>query len=246
MSAAAKASAKLEVAKDGVVRIPKTVFEPSESVSSTSAAASSSSASSASPGKQGVRAVTKVVRLDGTVEEVVVGAPPQNPAFQPRQTVWTGKVVTNDKLEVKLKFHLRKGLALTPELEAKKAELEAAEKAEEERVAARAAKFGTGGSGNKGGKGKGKGKGKGGASQGGEATGAFARLGSGEGAAPVAAKPAPVAPPKATPEQLAWYKNRPKGGVKDLGGAEGALTGSKRSAEDAPADGERAAKQAAS
>ncbi len=50
---------------------------------------------------------------------------------------------------------------------------------------------------------RGKGNGKGGTSPS-EATGAFARLGSGEG---------PVAPPKATPEQSAWYKNRP---VKNL------------------------------
>ena len=115
--------AKLEVAKDGVVRIPKTVFEPMVGAAGSSSSGSSTgagSSSSTSPSKAGVRAVTKVVRLDGTVEEVVVGAPPNNPNFQPRQTVWSGKVVTNDKLEVKLKFHLRKGLPLTPELEAKR------------------------------------------------------------------------------------------------------------------------------
>ena len=40
------------------------------------------------------------------------------------------------------------------------------------------------------------------------------------------------APPKADAETSSWYKNRPKGGVKVLGGSEGALTGGKRSRED--------------
>lgn len=228
---------KLEVAKDGLCKIPKSVFESQPASSAPAAAGSSSNgdagSSSMSPSKVGVRAVTKVVRLDGTVEEVVVGAPPFNPNFQPRQTVWSGKVVTNDKLEVKLKFHLRKGLALTPELEAKKVELEAAEKAEEERLAARAAKFGTAPGASKG---KGKAKGMGGAA---------AAPKEASGADTSAKQPAVIAPPKATPEQSAWYKNRPKGGVKVLGGAEGALTGSKRAAEDVAAGGPPASKQRA-
>ena len=58
-------------------------------------------------------------RLDGRVDEVVVGLPPNNPAFAPRKAHPGGKIVTNDKLEVKLKFYERKGMALTPELLAK-------------------------------------------------------------------------------------------------------------------------------
>ena len=41
-----------------------------------------------------------------------------------------------------------------------------------------------------------------------------------------------MAAPKAAPEVRAWYKNRPKGGVKVLGGTEGGLTGAKRSADE--------------
>ena len=220
-----------EVAKDGVVRIPKSVFESKPPAPAPAPIAAASSSASAAP-----RAVTTVVRLDGTTEEVIVGAPPNNPNFAPRQTVWAGKVVTNDKLQVKLKFYERKGLALTPELLAKKAELEAAELAEVAAQAKRAAKFGMATNGNKGGKGKGKGKVP-------ASSGAFARLGATEGAAaeqPAAA--AVAAPPKAAPETSAWYKNRPKGGVKVLGGTEGAITGNKRGAEDAPSDAQKAAK----
>ena len=49
-------------------------------------------------------------------------------------------------------------------------------------------------------------------------------------------------PPKADDAQKAWYKNRPKGGVKVLGGTEGAL--GKRPAEEPAAD-QPAAKQPA-
>ena len=51
--------------------------------------------------------------------------------------------------------------------------------------------------------------------------------------------------PKAAPEVSAWYKNRPKGGVKVLGGAEGALTGGKRAADEAGIEGQPPAKQPA-
>ena len=156
--------------------------------------------------------MTQVKRLDGTIEEVVVGLPPQNPNFAPRKCWPGGKIVTNDKLEVLLKFYERKGKPLTPELEAKKAELEAAGKAEAELKAKRAAKFGGGA----GGAGDGaKGGAKGGAKK--------AKAGNGV---------VVEAPPKADAETSSWYKNRPKGGVKVLGGSEGALTGGKRSRED--------------
>ena len=219
----------MEVAKDGVVRIPKAVFEtlPTESAPS--------STKSSAPAAADPRNVTYVTRIDGTVDEVIVGAPPNNPNFAPRQCWPGGKIVTNDKLEVKLKFYERKGIPLTPDLLAKKAEMEAAEKAEAEQLKARAAKFGTG----NGAKGSAKGKGK-------HASSTSGSGGSSNSAGAQAAVPAKAsnvaAPPKAAPETSAWYKNRPKGGVKVLGGAEGAVTGGKRAAEDVPAES-RPAKQ---
>lgn len=42
-----------------------------------------------------------VVRLDGSVAVVTTGAPPNNPAFAPRQAWPGGKIVTNDKLEAR-------------------------------------------------------------------------------------------------------------------------------------------------
>ena len=200
----------MEVAKDGKVTIPSSVFESAPAPAPAAAAGPSSS-----NGK-----VTQVRRLDGSVEEVVTGLPPNNPNFAPRQAWAGGKIVTNDKLEVLLKFYERKGKPLTPELAAKKAELEAAGNAEAELKAKRAAKFG------------------GGAMK--------ARLGGGsssDAAAPAAATKAkakaaaaalPEAP-KVSAETSSWYKNRPKGGVKVLGGNEGAV-GAKR-----PREGEEAA-----
>jgi len=160
-----------------------------------------------------------VKRLDGTVEKVVTGLPPQDPNFAPRKCWPGGKIVTNDKLEVLLRFHERKGLPLTPELEAKKAELDGAANAEAELKAKRAAKFGGAG-------GKGKVVSLGGAD------GAVKGAAKTAAAAAKAAAAEAVVAPKAAPEVSAWYKNRPKGGVKVLGGTEGALTGSKRAAED--------------
>jgi len=162
----------MEVAKDGVVKIPKSVFE-----SQPPEPAAGSSSVLPDGGKK-----TLVKRLDGTVEEVVTGLPPQNPNFVPR-TCWPGgKIMTNDKLEVQLKFYERKGLPLTPELQAKKEELEAAAA---EAASARA-------------KGKGKGKGR------------VVTLGGSEGGVKAAAKV--EAPPKAAPEVSAWYTTRPTGG----------------------------------
>merc|ERR1719359_1878139 len=186
---------KEEVSKGGVVRIPKSVFEPTPQ-------AAGSSSNLPDGGKK-----TLVKRLDGTVEEVVTGLPPNNPNFKPRECWPGGRIVTNDKLEVLLKFHERKGLPLTPELQAKKEELEAAAAA----------------AGSRNGNGKGKAK---------AAKGKVVTLGGSEGALSKAT-PLADAPPKAAPEVSAWYKNRPKGGVKVLGGAEGGLTGAKRSAENA-------------
>ena len=156
------------------------------------------------------KVVKQIKRLDGTIEEVHVGLPPKNPNFCPRKTVYEHKVVTNDKLEVLLKFYERKGKPLTPELLAKKAELEASGVST------------TSGVGNISKQSAKKQKGKGG-----KAKSAVAE------AAPAPAAPEPIVVPKAAPEVSAWYKNRPKGGVKVLGGTEGALTGAKRPAEDA-------------
>lgn len=195
-----------EVAKDGVVRIPKSVFEskpaPAPAADSSSAASSSSSAG-VTAGK-----VTQVKRLDGTIEEVVTGLPPNNPNFAPRQCWPGGKIYTNDKLEVQLRFYERKGMPLTPELEAKKAELDAAAKEAGASKGNLAEKMG-------GGK---KAKGKGGKA---------VKLGGG-----AAAAAATLSVPKASAEQSAWYKNRPKGGVKVLGGVEGVVAVGKRERED--------------
>eukprot|EP00326_Haptolina_ericina_P016404 CAMPEP_0181194398 /NCGR_PEP_ID=MMETSP1096-20121128/14318_1 /TAXON_ID=156174 ORGANISM="Chrysochromulina ericina, Strain CCMP281" /NCGR_SAMPLE_ID=MMETSP1096 /ASSEMBLY_ACC=CAM_ASM_000453 /LENGTH=149 /DNA_ID=CAMNT_0023283903 /DNA_START=182 /DNA_END=631 /DNA_ORIENTATION=+ len=139
-----------------------------------------------------------VVRLDGTVEEVTTGLPPNNPNFCPRQAWPGGKIVTNDKLEVQLRFYERKGLPLTEELKAKKDELEAVKKASQRGVWDRL---------------------------GGKAIvtdvrhnvqGRVIKLGGVEGAMRTAASKATRAAP------------RPKGGVRVLTGAEGALRGEKR------------------
>ncbi|KAL3908813.1 MAG: hypothetical protein SGPRY_009652, partial [Prymnesium sp.] len=79
-------SLKPEVAKDGVVRIPKTVFAPIPELASTS--------DSNAPIKQ-----HEVVRLDGSVDVVTTGVAPNNPAFAPRQAWPGGKILTNDKVQ---------------------------------------------------------------------------------------------------------------------------------------------------
>ena len=92
MSAHASPLLKAEVAKDGVVRIPKTVFAtlpPAAPPSNKTVV------------KEGGLKEHTVTRLDGTVEVVTTGLPPDNPNFKPRQTVWGGKIVTNDKLEAR-------------------------------------------------------------------------------------------------------------------------------------------------
>ena len=96
----------LEVAKDGLVHIPKSLFQRAPPIVGSSHI------------EAGAKK-TLVRRLDGTIEEVITGAPPNNPNFAPRSAWPGGKIVTNDKLEVKLKFYERKGIPLTPELIAK-------------------------------------------------------------------------------------------------------------------------------
>jgi len=200
-----------------VVHLGKASSDDRPWATATAAAAPATAAGSSSDlPKEGKKHLVK--RLDGTVEEVVTGLPPNNPAFAPRQAHPGGKIVTNDKLEVRLRFYERKGMVLTPELEAKKAELDAV--AKEGDVWERIGKFkpgGGGGSAPGGGKAKAKGKAK-------------------TGAAPAAIE----APPKAAPEVTAWIKNRPKGGVKVLGGVEGAL--GKRAADEQPAEAPAAKK----
>ena len=215
---------KLEgVATNGKCNL-KSVLAPAPASANSSSAGATASCSAAAAG---ARTIAHVKRLDGSIEEVPIGVPPSNPNFKPRETVWSGKVVTSDKLEVQLRFYERKGMPLTAELEAKKAEL----------IAAGTYERPGGGSGpeiygRQGGKKKGKGGGGGGKSGGG---------GGSKGSSAAAAAP-PAAPLPVAPEVSAWYRNRPKGGVKVLGGAEGAV-GSKRSANGEAPEGEPAAKK---
>ena len=194
-----------EVAKDGVVRIPKSVFESAPSVPAVGVSHSTSTSSGGTK--------TLVKRLDGTTQEITTGVPPNNPNFVPRAAWPGGKIVTNDKLEVQLRFYERKGIPLTPELEAKKAELLAAAGKELPAV--------------------------------GKASGVKARVCKGAKANGGDGKPAAtVEAPKAAPEVKAWFKSRPKGGVKVLSGTDGALTGgAKRSADEAGATEEPPKKQ---
>ena len=64
--------------------------------------------------------------------------------------------------------------------------------------------------------------------------------GKGKGKAPKKEVATPLEPPKAAPEVAAWIKNRPKGGVKVLGGIEGSM--GKRAAEAEPSDAPAAKK----
>lgn len=239
---------------DGVVRIPKTVFE------SNSTALSSD-------------VVATVRRIDGTVEELKRMAP-DNPNFQPRKPT-PGRVKAINKDEVSawpsignalpgsadtghphtpepctqalIAFHKRKGLPLPAELQSKADEMEKQEQEEALRVQQRAKRFGLPVPGNKSGKGNSGGKG----GVGGESAEAAADLqlseedkakmaaraarflvGGGASAASAASMPAN---PK---------RERPKGGVKVLSGVEGALKGGSRAGEGA-ADGPQAKRQAA-
>ena len=89
---------KLEVAaKDGIVRIPKSVFE--------SAPAEVSSSSDV---------VAKVRRLDGSVDELK-RVTPDNPNFQPRKPT-PGKVKAVNKDEALIAFYTRKVRARAPSL----------------------------------------------------------------------------------------------------------------------------------
>jgi len=211
---------------DGVVRIPKTVFE------SNSTALSSD-------------VVATVRRIDGTVEELKRMAP-DNPNFQPRKPT-PGRVKAINKDEALIAFHKRKGLPLPAELQSKADEMEKQEQEEALRVQQRAKRFGLPVPGNKSGKGNSGGKG----GVGGESAEAAADLqlseedkakmaaraarflvGGGASAASAASMPAN---PK---------RERPKGGVKVLSGVEGALKGGSRAGEGA-ADGPQAKRQAA-
>ena len=114
------------------MRIPKTVFESS---------GSSVTASSSSESASGARAVTKVVR-GWHVEEVVVGAQPSTQTFSLADGV--GRE-SSDQRQARSEAEVpsAQGPCSHTRVEAKKAELDAAE-AEQERTA-RAAKFGTSG-----------------------------------------------------------------------------------------------------
>ena len=122
---------KPEVAQNGVVKIPKAVFE------SLPPAASA-------PGES----IKTIKRLDGTIEEVKPSLHNKdNPNFVPRQAWPGGNIVTSNKDEALIKYHERKGIPLTPELQAKKAQLDA-EAAEKK--AAVFSRLGSKGSGNSG------------------------------------------------------------------------------------------------
>lgn len=188
MSTKASPLLKSEVAKDGVVRIPKTVFStlPEPASASTSG--------------EGAKTHT-VVRLDGSVDVVTTGVTPNNPAFAPRQAWPGGKIVTNDKLEVQLKFYERKGLPLTEELKAKKAELEQSKSSNiwDRLGAKKPAKTGA------------------------AAGGRVVKLGGTEGAVKVPSNSNTKSEAESAPRPP-----RPKGGVKVLSGAEGPMVGDKR------------------
>ena len=102
---------KPEVAKNGVVKIPKAVFE------------------SLPPPADPSAPIKTIRRLDGTVEEVKK-ITPKNPNFAPRKAWPGGNIVTSNKEEALIKYHERKGIPLPPDLAEKKAQLdaEAAEK----------------------------------------------------------------------------------------------------------------------
>ena len=92
---------KPEVATDGVVKIPSSVFK---------------SLPPPAAKKEGVIGVVK--RLDGTVEELgAMSYVKSNPNFQPRQTQWGNNVTVINKDEALIKLHLRKGIPLPPELQ---------------------------------------------------------------------------------------------------------------------------------
>ena len=103
---------KFEVTSDGIARIPKSTPVP---------VAASSSLGSADGD------VPMVRRLDGTWE--ALPSKINNPNFAPRQAHPGGKIVTNDKDEVHVKFYMRKKVPIEqwPEhLRRKKEEMDAA------------------------------------------------------------------------------------------------------------------------
>lgn len=92
---------KPEVATDGVVKIPSSVFK---------------SLPPPAAKKEGVIGVVR--RLDGTVEELgAMSYVRSNPNFQPRQTQWGNNVTVINKDEALIKLHERKGIPLPPELQ---------------------------------------------------------------------------------------------------------------------------------
>mmetsp|Transcript_21948 Transcript_21948/g.55881 ORF Transcript_21948/g.55881 Transcript_21948/m.55881 type:complete len:221 (+) Transcript_21948:81-743(+) len=215
---------KPEVATDGVVKIPSSVFK---------------SLPPPAAKKEGVIGVVK--RLDGTVEELgAMSYVKSNPNFQPRQTQWGNNVTVINKDEALIKLHLRKGIPLPPELQAKKERLDAAAAESKSGVFSRLG----------GGKAARPGKSSGTIKPGGpferlagresgtiKPGGAFSRL-AGKAIGEALGDDAPAA---AAPE--AKRPPRPKGGVKMMSGVEGAVRGEKRPA--AAAEEEAAAKRVA-
>ena len=159
--------------------------------------------------------ITAIKRLDGTID-TNLGSKimPNNPNFAPRKAWPGGNIVASNKDEALIKYYERKGLDMPAELQKKKEEIGAATK---ETKAAVFSRLGS----------KGADKGGGKVVKLGGAEGAFSRLGSNAAGLPRSKKfSAPAAEEAARPP-------RPKGGVKMLGGAEGAVRGAKRPAEDA-------------
>lgn len=216
MTSKASPLLKPEVAKDGVVRIPSTTTVDRPWASLPPAAASTKA-----PSGQ----ITAIKRLDGTID-TNLGSKimPNNPNFAPRKAWPGGNIVVSNKDEALIKYYERKGLDVPPELQKKKEELDAAAK---EKKAAVFSRLGS----------KGAGKGGGGkVVKLGGAEGAFDRLGSGSGIAAAAAglpKSKKFSVPAEEEAPAAARPPRPKGGVKMLGGTEGAVRGEKRPAEDA-------------
>ena len=195
---------KPEVAQDGKVRIPSTVFQ----------SLPPAAAATRAPSGQ----ITAIRRLDGTIDtDLGSKITPQNPNFAPRKAWPGGNIVTSNKDEALIKYYERKGIELTPELQKKKEELDAAAK---EKKAAVFSRLGS----------KGGDKGGGKVVKLGGAEGAFNRLGSDASGLPKSKKFSASAEEEAP---AAARPPRPKGGVKMLGGAEGAVRGEKRPAEDA-------------
>jgi hypothetical protein len=196
----------MSAVRSGTCVIPKSVFE---------------TAPAAAPSGSGE--VKRVKRIDGTWEELpTLGA--DNPNFAARQAWPGGNIVTSNKDEALLKYYLRKKLPLPEHLQKLKDELGAAAMPSRDLRAQSSQKKKKGGGGR------------------------VVQLGGSEGGVD---KPAPVAltaeeearrqkrlarfgggaaaSEEAPSSSAARRAPRPKGGVKVLSGAEGAMPGEKRS-----------------